>query len=61
MHQERKLPDPQVCRTRRLYTTQFYLCLVDAPINCPHLNIVREFHLCSHYFRENFVGDDADT
>ena len=52
-----KLPDPQICRTRRLYTTQFYLCLVDSPVNCPQLSIVREFHLCNHYFKDNFAEE----
>jgi hypothetical protein len=53
-----KLPDPKVCRTRRLYTTQFFLCLVDTPVNCPHLSIIREFHICNHYFTANFSDEN---
>lgn len=56
-----KLPDPKVCRTRRLYTTQFYLCLVNAPVNCPQLGIVREFHLCNHYFRAYFAEEKTSN
>jgi len=57
MDPDLKLPDPQVCRTRRLYSTQFYLCLVEAPIGCPQLSIVREFHLCNHYLRASFAEE----
>ena len=57
MEKERELPDPKVCRTRQLYDTGYYLCLVNTPLNCPQLSIVREFHLCNHYFRAHFAGD----
>ena len=57
MDRDSKLPDPKVCRTRRLYDTQFFLCLVDIPINCPHLGIIHEFHLCNHYFKEHFSSE----
>jgi hypothetical protein len=57
METMRKLPDPEVCRTRQLFATGYYLCLVAAPIDCPQLSIVREYHLCNHYFRENFAGE----
>jgi hypothetical protein len=53
----RKLPDPEVCRTSQLFTTAYYLCLVDAPVNCPQLSIVREFHLCNHSFRSFFAAE----
>jgi len=49
-----KLPDSKVCHTRQLFGTGYYLCLVEAPIACPQLSIVREFHLCNHCLRANF-------
>jgi hypothetical protein len=58
MEQYLKLPDPKVCHTRQLYETGYYLCLVEAPVNCPELCIVREYHLCNHYFRAKFNGDN---
>ena len=61
MAPEIQLPDPQICRTRRLYTTQFYLCLVDNPVHCPQLSIVREFHLCNHFYRANFAEEKASS
>lgn len=61
MDQESKLPDPKVCRTRRMYDTQFYLCLVQAPINCPYLKVVREFHICNHYFKSDFSEGNYPT
>ncbi len=57
MDQERILPDPKICRTRRMYTTQFFVCMVEAPVNCPHFNLVRGFHICNHYHRDNFAED----
>ena len=53
-----KLPDPEICRTRRLYSTQYFLCLVHEPINCPYLNLVREFYICNHYLKDQFAVDD---
>jgi hypothetical protein len=49
-----KLPNHQFCRTRRFHTTQYHLCLVNSPINCPQLNIVKRMYLCNHYLRETF-------
>jgi len=57
MDPDLKLPDPKVCRTRQLFDTGYYLCLVEAPVGCSQLNIVREFHLCNHYYRANFASE----
>lgn len=52
-----KLPDPEVCRTRQIFDTQFYLCLVECPVNCPQLNVIRGTTLCNHYLRREFAAE----
>lgn len=55
-----KLPDPKICRTRRLFETGYFLCLVDDPGTCPQLNIIRGTFICNHHFRRNF-SEEADV
>lgn len=50
----RKLPDPRICRTSQLFDTSYYLCLVEDPISCPQLNMIRDTNICNHYLRRNF-------
>jgi hypothetical protein len=60
MEPSRNLPDPKVCRTRQLFGLGYYLCLVYEPIVCPQLNVVRELHLCNHYFRAHFDEESIE-
>jgi hypothetical protein len=55
MDPDHKLPDPGICRTRQIFDTIFYLCLVECPVSCPQLNVIRGTALCNHYFRRDFA------
>jgi hypothetical protein len=59
METKYRLPDPKICRTRQLFDTPYYLCLVADHINCPQLNIIRGEFLCNHSFRSNFAVEEA--
>ena len=50
-----KLPNPIICHTARLLSTNFFMCLVEPPLECPHLSIIRDFHICNNYIREQFA------
>ena len=53
---KRKLPDPGICRTRPIEDSFAYAdCLVDNPIDCPHVIYFCGGYLCKHPNWKDFV------